>query len=383
MKKIAIILLLSITIFSCKDKYRAKIEGEITGASKGVLVLKMLDINQQRVIDTIKYSNKGSFSTEINLRGINPDFYYLYYGEKRVASLVLLPGDKIYLKADTLGNIKEFSGSDESSLFTSLESKLTNSKVQFDSLVRAMGQEQSAGNHKKADEINYELGRFYVKSKQEAIKQIYSNPNSITNILLIYHKFTPELPLFADILDKHLFMRVYDSLSVLYATSPYLQKLKAEIDVRENLENLSAKIGEAPVSGFPDISLPNLKAEIVKLSELTGKVILLSFWSAKDPAQKMLNRELLDLYDQYSSKGFEIYQVSVDTDKTAWATSVKEQQLPWISVCDGLGGASVAITTYNVREVPTNYLIDRSGTIVAKNLIGKELEAKVKQACQH
>ena len=113
------------------------------------------------------------------------------------------------------------------------------------------------------------------------------------------------------------------------------------------------------------------------LSDLSGKAILLVFWSTTDVNQKLFNRELLDIYDRYSSLGFEIYQVCVDTDKTAWSGAVANQELPWINVCDGLGSASPAVTTYNIREVPSVFLIDKSGTIVARDIFDSKLEKAI------
>jgi len=100
----------------------------------------------------------------------------------------------------------------------------------------------------------------------------------------------------------------------------------------------------------------------------------LSFWSVSDANQRMLNQDFLQIYDKYSNKGLEIFQVSVDTDKTAWARAVDEQMLPWISVCDGLGSGSAAVTTYNVTKIPALFVIDKSGTIVAKNVFNSELD---------
>jgi hypothetical protein len=93
---------------------------------------------------------------------------------------------------------------------------------------------------------------------------------------------------------------------------------------------------------------------------------MLLFWSASDNAQKMLNAELLQLYNKYKGKGFQIYEVCVDTDKTNWASVVRN--LPWINVCDGMGASSVAISTYNVANVPSMFLFDKNGTIAGKDI---------------
>ena len=74
--------------------------------------------------------------------------------------------------------------------------------------------------------------------------------------------------------------------------------------------------------------------------------------------QKMFNLDMLKpLYDEYHKKGFEIYQISLDPDKGTWAQVMKEQNLPWINVCDGLGGNSPYVLTYNLAGLPSAYII--------------------------
>ena len=75
------------------------------------------------------------------------------------------------------------------------------------------------------------------------------------------------------------------------------------------------------------------------------------------------NRELLDLYDEFSGRGLEVYQVALDTDKTLWASTVREQALPWINVCDGLGVASSAVATYNISQIPAYFIIGSDAEI--------------------
>ena len=81
----------------------------------------------------------------------------------------------------------------------------------------------------------------------------------------------------------------------------------------------------------------------------------------------------------YESKGFRVYQVSFDTEKATWIQTVQEQKLPWTTVCDFRGQASPIMGVYNVRSLPSNYLIDRNGRIVGKNLYSDALEAELKK----
>jgi len=373
MRRIILAVLVALTLFSCSKSKTAKIIGNIDGAT-GNVVLKVLEVSAQKTVDTLKLKTGGVFSYSINLGSSNPNFYYLYYNNKQIASMVLLPGDKIKISADTTGKATLISGSPETEKLNELEKSLSSTKQNFDLLFDQMQTAKEQGDLQKETALNYDLGKIYVKQKRDAINHIYANPNSITNIILLYYKFSPQIPLFSDSMDALIFRRVYDSLNVLYPRWVYLDRLSEEINYREKSNLLSSKIRNSSESGFPDISLPDIKAVTRSLSELSSKVILLSFWTITETSQKMINLDYKDLYEKYNSKGFEIYQVSVDVDKTAWATVVSDQKLPWISVCDGLGGNSMPLATYNIKKVPANFIIDKTGTIIAKDVYDNELE---------
>ena len=110
---------------------------------------------------------------------------------------------------------------------------------------------------------------------------------------------------------------------------------------------------------------------------------MVHFWTASDAQQKMFNLDVLKpVYDEFHSKGFEIYQVSLDVDKGMWAQVVKEQKLPWISVCDSRGAASVYASTYNIAALPAFYLIANGelvdGSIVDDKSLRKIIEKHLK-----
>ena len=74
-----------------------------------------------------------------------------------------------------------------------------------------------------------------------------------------------------------------------------------------------------------------------------------------------------------------VYQVSIDTSKSTWQNAIQEQELPWITVCDFNGEQSSPIAAYNIKEIPSNYLIDQQGNIVDKNLYGYKLDKKLSE----
>lgn len=373
MRKLLLLSLSAIIAVSCTSD-KATINAKIDGLKNATLVMKVLRLNTQSVVDTIKTDAEGSFIYRAKNLSELPEFYYIYYKDTKVASLILEGGDKIYLTTDTLGSIVSVEGSQESTLLNELEKDLAVKDREFENLLMEMNNAIVSKNTILSDSLNYKLGSMFVKNKQDAIKHLYLNPKSLTNVYLLYYKVAGDLPLFGDMRDILLYRRVYDSLNVAYPGSAYLNPLLDEISLREKNESITSKLLDASEVGFPDIKLPDTKSKMRVLSELSGKPFILVFWSYTDVNQKLFNRDLLELYDKYSSSGLEIYQVCVDADKTAWARAVEEQGLPWINVCDGFGSSSQAVATYNIVEVPSIFVIDKSGTIVARDIFDSKLE---------
>lgn len=378
MRKAILLGLIVLSAVGCGTKDTAVVDINLSGAGSKEIIVSKLAVNQIKVVDTIKTNASGNGNVKIKIGDGSPNFYYLSYNRKKLVSLILKPGDKVKVVVDTLGNGLSVSGSDESVLLGKIEGDLLKATSKFDSLSVALANAVDAKEQEKAQSLRYELGKLYVKQKQGAIKSIISNPHSFTNITLLYQQFTENLPVFADSKDGLFVRRVYDSLQPLYPNSVYVKALKAEVDNLDNTLALQEKLESAGESTFPEILLPDVNSNKIALSSLTGRPFVLMFWSTQDVKQKIYNKDLDELYVKYKDAGLEIYQVCVDSDKTAWATAVKEQKLPWISVCDGLGVVSPAVTSYNVTAVPALFVFDKNGNITAKNVFEKsKLDAEL------
>ncbi len=379
MRKFIYLSAMAIFVASCNCSTSAKIDAKVEGLSQKDVIIKVLNISTLSTIDTVKTDEDGVFRYRIKKLTATPEFYYIYYKDKQIASMILKAGDKVHLMTDTTGNSPKIDGSPESLLLEDIESDIRNTEFAFDSLSKVYNQAIIDKNKILSDSINLQLGKLYVKQKQRAIKHIFKNPKSFTNIILIYEMFPGNLPLFADLKDAMIINRIHDSLKIIYPDSRYLPILEKEASDRLKADELNFKIENSKITTIPEICLPDVNAHLQSLNALKGKVIILSVWTITNVDQKMYNQELIDLYHKYNSKGLEIYQVSVDGDKTTWGRLVVDQKIPWISVCDGLGSNSPAVSTYNVSQIPTNFIINKAGDIVAKNIFSiPALESKIK-----
>lgn len=135
-----------------------------------------------------------------------------------------------------------------------------------------------------------------------------------------------------------------------------------------------------PRQGQPaaEIALPAVNGDTVRLSSLRGKVVLLDFWASWCVPCRGTNRELTKLYPKYKDKGFEILGVSFDEDTEKWKAAIVKDKISWLQVNEpGKWDARTAIN-WQISALPTSFLIDRDGTLLAMDLTGKALEKALK-----
>ena len=128
----------------------------------------------------------------------------------------------------------------------------------------------------------------------------------------------------------------------------------------------------------PDIVLPGKSDSIITLSSLNGKVVLIDFWASWCGPCRASNPYVEKLYKKYQASGFEVFAVSLDVNKPLWLKAIRKDRLTYTQVIDIDGWLSKVAEKYYVDALPTNFLMDKTGKIVAINLDGKELFDKVK-----
>jgi peroxiredoxin len=165
-------------------------------------------------------------------------------------------------------------------------------------------------------------------------------------------------------------LNLYNKMSLVNKNSELGLKIKKFIDINKEIE-----IGNI----FADFEQPSPDGVQIKLSSLIDKYILLEFWASWCGPCRKENPNLVALYNKYKDRGFEIFGVSQDLSASAWKKAIAADNLTWPNVSDLKGGENEATLIYGVFEIPTNFLIDLNGKIIAKNLRGKELENKLKE----
>ena len=343
----------AVALASVSCAHTAKIDGVLEQAPSSEVIVKLLDVNKYEVLDTVAVDASGKFSCKVDVQEGQPEFIYLFHGDRKIASLLLSEGDNVTVKADTMGNYT-VAGSEESEKLAQVEKDYAAVVARMDALAKKLEKASSD----EAPALSKEIYNEYVAYYRSRVRYVMENSKSLTSVPVFYQVLGENLPVFGQMTDAIHFNNICDSLETVFPDSKYVKALRKEAEVRQSQMELNARLGTAEEIGFPDITLPDTKGNKVRLSDVEAKVILVQFWTATEAAQKMFNMDvLMPLYDEYHAKGLEIYQIALDPDKVTWANVVKEQKLPWISVCDGLGGNSPYTILYNINALPSTFII--------------------------
>ena len=342
----------AVVLAACGQK--AVINGTLADAPSSEIIVKLLDVNKFKVLDTVSVNSSGKFTYKADVKEGDPEFIYLFHGDRKIASLILEAGDKVSVMTDTLGR-STIEGSDESVKLAQVEKDYAAMRGVFDSYAKQI---EAASTDAMVSDLSRQMGKSYVEYYRGRVKYIMENSNSLTIVPVFYQVLGESLPLFNQNTDAILFLNAADSLETVYPDSRYVKALRTEAERRFGYLELIERLKNAEEIGYYDIELPDINAENRKLSDLDSKVVLVYFWSASQPQQNLFNVEVLKpLYKDYHAKGFDIYQVSLDVDKALWATTVRGQELPWTNVCDSRGTASPYVSAYNLPTLPAAFIL--------------------------
>jgi peroxiredoxin len=217
----------------------------------------------------------------------------------------------------------------------------------------------------KAQEKKYELDALTNNPKtknQDYVAFIQKNPTSILSAAL--------LKVYSSTWNK-------DTVSMLYERlSPEAKKTIYGAMISDFLTyNQTPKIGDR----YVDFEQTDINGKNIKLSDFHGKIVLLEFWGSWCGPCREGHPRLIQTYEQFKAKGFEILGVAADTDLKILTTAIQKDKLPWQNVSDLRGDQNKAALIYGVSYYPANFLIDQNGIIIAKDLRDEKLYEKLKE----
>lgn len=380
MKKVTFAALAALTITACSSGPKFQVNGDISGADGKMLYLEASGLEGIVPLDSVKLKGEGTFSFK-QPRPESPEFYRLRIDDKiinfSVDSIETIQIKAPYADFSTTYTVE---GSENSNKIKELTMKQIRLQKEVDDLLAAL-----RSNRMGHDVFEDSLATLLNNYKEDVkVNYIFAAPNTAAAYFALFQKLNNYL-IFDSLNNKDdvkCFAAVATSLNNAFPHAVRSKNLyNIVIKGMKNTRQPQAKALEIPQekiveTGIIDIALRDVKGNVRKLTDLKGKVVLLDFSVFQSPAGSPHNLMLRELYNEYAKQGLEIYQVSLDADEHYWKTAA--DNLPWVCVRDGNGVYSTNVAVYNVRQVPSIFLINRNNELKLRGEDIKNLEAAVK-----
>jgi peroxiredoxin len=381
MNRYLLLLIFALVILpGCKNN-NIEIKGKFANSNGEYIYLDELRSSELITIDSVALKEDGSFSMKRKLEF--PSFYLLKTDNTNFLTMLLEPGQNLELEADidSLNFPSSISGSRGTELMTEYNRKLQNTITKLKGLQKVYDQSLGSPQLSAVMEHLDSIAQTYLDDINSYTKKyIDENLTSLVSLVALYQQVAPGEYILHPEKDLEYYIRVDSSLSLLYPDYDPVKTLHGQVqslvsDITS--QNLTSPIFRAGAE-VPEIALPNPEGDTIRLSSTRGNVVLLDFWAAWCNPCRLENPNLVKAYEQYHTKGFQIYQVSLDKAREAWIKGIKDDHLEkWIHVSDIKYWNSVVVSLYKIESIPCNILLDRDGRIIASNLRGEMLEIKL------
>jgi len=182
-------------------------------------------------------------------------------------------------------------------------------------------------------------------------------------------------------ISENLIASKYDTIVLFDIYNSYPDKLKSSFYGTKLLNHLNElnspviHVGDQVI----DFTLNDMNGKPVSIIDYRSKFVLIDFWASWCAPCRAENPNLLKVYEEYNSKGFEIIGISLDTKKDAWLSAIEKDNLSWTNLSDLKGWKSEPAQHYEIKGIPRNMLIDKTGKIIAVDLRGADLQSKLEQ----
>lgn len=378
MKKVLSLLILALTIVSCKSEPKSDLAPntyQVNATAKGIYngmraYIKHVDINRKEItIDTAIVMNEAfSFDGEVkspSLKVISID------GIKQNLPFVLEAGTiNIDINKENIYDSK-IEGPQNNQEYQTYLTEYKNKTKTID-VVAAQLRAAKADNNKELHQELYTKRKNMITELNEyAFDFIKERPNSQFSLILL------ESIMVGKNQNIEKFKESVNTLSSVINQSPENKLIGRKIESFIYMNESKARVNIGKVA--PDFSAPTPDGKQLALNDIKGKATIIDFWASWCRPCRVENPNVVKVYEKYHDKGLEIISVSLDKkgQKDRWLKAIEDDNLQWHHVSNLKYWNEPVAKMYNVSSIPATFILDAEGKIVAKKLRGKALEDKI------
>jgi peroxiredoxin len=370
MKKLIIVFLISIGLLSFKTiiANEFSITGTINGIENGTLITLekqdetkgVITVDSTKVVDG-KFSFKGTAS--------EPSIHFLQVKNTNGKVVFVLEEGKIdvvvYKDSISKSKIGGTKNNEYLLTFNLSAQKIQKRMLDFQNLnMQKITEAQAQKDTIVINSLMKEYNKFQEEMNLFTTNYPEQNPKSFLSVLILENSFkNPGI-------DIEKFKKTYSNLDAS------LKNTKPGKSIQSQLANFKPIVIN---SIAPDFSAPNPDGKVVSLKESLGKVTIIDFWASWCGPCRKENPNVVALYNEFHSKGLNIVGVSLDKSLEDWKKAIEKDKITWTQVSNLKFWEDPIAKLYKVEQIPTTFILDSTGKIVAKDLRGDELKAKVKE----
>ena len=384
MTKFNLILITLVVFLSGCGEKTFVINGTLTDAMPGTIIyLDKLGSTNIEPIDSMAIDEAGKF--KIGSKSSSPEFYLLRSSSESFLTTMIEPGEKITIVAhtDSLNLPAVLSGSPGTQLMIDYNIRLQETLEQLGELNKVYEDNIDSPDLAAVMEDLDNRAQGILKEMNTYTRDyIDSNLPSLVCLMALYQQVVPQVYVLNPEEDIEYFVRVDSTLFSLYPDYEPVKFLHEQVATLVGTLQGQNIMGDATGMGAvaPDFTLPDPEGTMVSLSSTRGKVVLLDFWAGWCPPCRAENPNIVSAFNKYGDKGFTVFQVSLDQDRDVWLNAIETDKLgQWYHVSDLKYWESEVVPLYGFNSIPTSYLLDVDGKIIASNLRGDALQAKLEE----
>ncbi len=368
-------ILFALILTNCSPEKKAEavdsgwtivLSGKVGFPQQGPISIQEIMPNGSGRRDTITLKKDYTFAKTVRLT--EPGFYNInFFGRQAVNVMLNRSNVELNVDGNNQQGFVEIKGSPDHELINKVQRMMGESQggAEMMALQSEFERAVAAKNEAKVAELQASAMKIIERNAKSLAAFLGQQPASLALFNLLQDP---------NLIDKDknvdLFLTATEKFKKAWPTSRFTKELSA----------MTEKIKITAVGQqAPEIALANPDGQIIKLSSLQGKYVLIDFWAKWCGPCRRENPNVVKAYKRFKSKGFEVYGVSLDRNKEDWVKAIAEDGLTWTHVSDLKYFECQAAKDYNINAIPLSILLDKTGKIIAKNLRGAALESKLEE----